>query len=158
MTEQLHFHFSLWCIGEGNGNPLQCSCLENPRDGGAWWAAIYGVTQNRTLLKWLSSSSITGMFYFLVKYLFPYPIRMSIIKKKNSYTNACWRHIVRYKIKEQEYITWFQFCSLGVMRYMHIGDMYICRAEWLRMGLKSDCVNLHVSSTIHQLWNSRQVT
>ena len=43
-TEQLHFNFSLSCIGEGNGNPLQCSCLENPRDGGAWWAAIYGVT------------------------------------------------------------------------------------------------------------------
>ena len=56
-TEQLHFHFSLSCIGEGNGNPLQCSCLENPRDGGAWWAAIYGVTQSQTQLKRLSSSS-----------------------------------------------------------------------------------------------------
>ena len=57
MTEQLHFHFSLLCIGEGNDNPLQCSCLENPRDDGAWWAAIYGVTQSRTQLKQLSSSS-----------------------------------------------------------------------------------------------------
>ena len=47
-TEQLYFHFSLSGIGEGNGNPLQCSCLENPRDGGAWWAAIYGVAQIRT--------------------------------------------------------------------------------------------------------------
>ena len=56
-TEQLHFHFSLSCIGEGNGNPLQCSCLENPKDGGAWWAAVCGVTQSRTRLKWLSSSS-----------------------------------------------------------------------------------------------------
>ena len=56
-TERLHFHFSLSCTGEGNGNPLQCSCLKNPRDGGAWWAAIYGVAQSRTLLKWLSSSS-----------------------------------------------------------------------------------------------------
>ena len=55
-TEQLPFHFSLSCIGEGNGNPLQCSCLENPRDGGAWWAAVYGVAQSRTWLKWLSSS------------------------------------------------------------------------------------------------------
>ena len=55
-TERLHFHFSLSCIGEGNGNPLQCSCLENPRDGGAWWAAVYGVTQSQTQLKWLSSS------------------------------------------------------------------------------------------------------
>ena len=56
-TKQLPFHFSLSCIGEGNGNPLQCSCLENPRDGGAWWTAVYGVTQSRTRLKWLSSSS-----------------------------------------------------------------------------------------------------
>ena len=54
-TERLHFHFSLLCIGEGNGNPLQCSCLENPRDGGAWWAAIYGVAQSQTRLKQLSS-------------------------------------------------------------------------------------------------------
>ena len=57
MTERLHFHFSLSCIGEGNGNPLQCSCLENPRDGGAWWAAVYGVARSRTWLKRLSSSS-----------------------------------------------------------------------------------------------------
>ena len=55
-TERLHFHFSLSCTGEGNGNPLQCSCLENPRDGGAWWAAIYGVPQSWTRLKQLSSS------------------------------------------------------------------------------------------------------
>ena len=48
MTERLHFHFSLSCIGEGNGNPLQCSWLENPRDGGAWWAAVYGVTESDT--------------------------------------------------------------------------------------------------------------
>ena len=56
-TERLHFHFSLSCIGDGNGNPLQCSCLENPRDGGAWWTAVYGVTQSQTRLKQLSSSS-----------------------------------------------------------------------------------------------------
>ena len=57
MTEWLHFHFSLSCIGEGNGNPLQCSCLENPRDGGAWWAAFYAVAQSRTQLKQLSSTT-----------------------------------------------------------------------------------------------------
>ena len=56
-TERLPFHFSLSHIGEGNGNPLQCSCLENPRDGGAWWAAVYGVAKSRTRLKRLSSSS-----------------------------------------------------------------------------------------------------
>ena len=56
MTERLNFHFSLSCIGEGNGNPLQCPCLENPRDGGAWWAAVHGVAQSWTRLKRLSSS------------------------------------------------------------------------------------------------------
>ena len=61
-TERLHFHFSLSCI-EGNGNPLQCSCLENPRDGGAWWAAVYGVAQSRTRLKRLSNSSSKDLLY-----------------------------------------------------------------------------------------------
>ena len=56
-TEWLHFDFSLSCIGGGNGNPLQNSCLENPRDRGAWWAAVYGVAQSQTRLKRLSSSS-----------------------------------------------------------------------------------------------------
>ena len=56
-TERLHFHFLLSCTGEGNGNPLQYSCLENPRDGGTWWAAVYGLAQSRTQLKRLSSSS-----------------------------------------------------------------------------------------------------
>ena len=59
MTERLHFHFSLSRIGEGNGNPLQCSCLENPRDGGAWWAAVYGVAQSRTRLKRLAAAAIS---------------------------------------------------------------------------------------------------
>ena len=54
-TEQLQFHFSLSCIGEGNGNPLQCSWLENPWDGGAWWAAVYWVTQSQTLLNFIST-------------------------------------------------------------------------------------------------------
>ena len=61
-TERLRFHFSLSCIGEGNGNTFQCSCLENPRDGRAWWAAIYGVAQSRTRLKRLSSSSGSRLY------------------------------------------------------------------------------------------------
>ena len=65
MTERLHFHFSLSCIGEGHGNPLQCSCLENPRDGGAWWAAVYGVAQSRMRLKQLSSSKDLGLLWWL---------------------------------------------------------------------------------------------
>ena len=63
-TERPHFHFLVLCIGERNGNPLQCSCLENPRDGGAWWAAIYGVTEGLTRLKRLSSSSSRQLLGF----------------------------------------------------------------------------------------------
>ena len=64
-TERLHFDFSLSCIGEGNGNPLQYSCLENPRDRGARWAAVYGVAQSRTWLKWLSSSSSSSKLKYI---------------------------------------------------------------------------------------------
>ena len=69
MTERLHFHFSLLCIGEGNGNPLQCSCLENPRDGGVWWAAVYGVAQSPTRLKWLSSIACLSFLRFFFNLL-----------------------------------------------------------------------------------------
>ena len=68
-TERLHFHFSLSCTGEGNGNPLQCSCLGNPRDGGAWWAAVYGVAQSRTQLKRLSSSGTLIHIYIYMNLL-----------------------------------------------------------------------------------------
>ena len=73
-TERLHFHFSLSCTGEGHGNALQCSCLKNPRDGGAWWAAVYGVEKSRTRLKWLSSSSSStrknSPFYVPIPFFF----------------------------------------------------------------------------------------
>ena len=74
-TAQLHFHFSLSCIGEGNGNPLQCSCLENPRNWRAWGAAVYGVAQSRTRLKRLSSSSSSIYQHYTNKNLrfSPYP-------------------------------------------------------------------------------------
>ena len=89
-TEQLHFHFSLSCTGEGNGNPLQCSCLENPRDGGAWWAAVYGVTQSRTRLKRLSSSSSVCLTFFYVEISYLYIWSAVIIKIKfSSQYNFC---------------------------------------------------------------------
>ena len=65
-AERLHFHFSLSCVGEGNGNPFQCSCLENPRDGGAWWAAVHGVAQSETRLRRPSSSSSSSSMPWLV--------------------------------------------------------------------------------------------
>ena len=80
MTERLHFDFSLSCIGEGNGNPLQYSCIENPRDRGAWWAAVYGFSQSWTRLKRLSSrptidntENILQLFDF---HIFPFVIIM----------------------------------------------------------------------------------
>ena len=88
-TERLPFHFSLSCIGEGNGNPLQCSCLENPRDGEAWWAAVYGVAQSRTRLKQLSSSSI------------PYQLNLSCFGTINSILH---KNQAKYCICMQTYI------------------------------------------------------
>ena len=76
--ERLPFHFSLSCIGEENGNPLQCSCLENPRDGGAWWAAVYGVAQSRTWLKWLSSSSSSQVHSHLRIFAIPFSCIMTL--------------------------------------------------------------------------------
>ena len=95
-TEWLHFHFSLSCIGEGNGNPLQCSCLENPRDGGAWWAAIYGVTQSRIRLKWLSS----------------YSVRLKIQAELTVYwVFFIWFHIRIYEYIYIDYILIFWVCA-----------------------------------------------
>ena len=96
MTEWLHFHFSLSCIGEGNGNPLQCSCLENPRDGGAWWAAISGVTQSWTWLKRLSSSSIWSLLE-----------NVPCVLEKNMYFGFSACNVLRISIKSNCFILSF---------------------------------------------------
>ena len=87
-TEWLHFHFSLSCTGEGNGNPLQCSGLENPRDGGAWWAAVYGVSQSRTRLKRLSSSSSSSRELRLLM-----PCGVAKKKKRNCILESPDKHV-----------------------------------------------------------------
>ena len=87
-TEWRHFHFSHSCIGERNGNPLQCSCLENPRDGEAWWAAIYGVAQSRTQLKRLSSSSSsTGVYAATIFIIHHYLAKVYAIAKSSVKTS-----------------------------------------------------------------------
>ena len=86
--------FSLSCIGEGNGNPLPCSCLENPRDGEAWWAAVYGVAQSRTQLKWLSSSS-TLVLVVLRFYLVMEDNKASHLTKATMMSNALTQAIIK---------------------------------------------------------------
>ena len=114
MTEQLHFHFPLACIGEGNGNPLQCSCLENPRDGGAWWAAVYGVTQRQTRLKRLSSSSSsesqyhTWQNYVEVSQVLPYVVIQL------SFTN-----VNRSVRQAGQIVIDFPFCYKGKFRHIY---------------------------------------
>ena len=101
MTERLHFHFSLSCIAEGNGNLLHCSCLENPRDRGAWWAAVYGVAQSRTRLKQLSSSSSSFLWNE------PYAV------EKESKRPRAWRD---KEIQVPSLVPMFMWWSLGFRR------------------------------------------
>ena len=105
MTERLHFHFSLSCIGGGNGNPLQCSCLENPRDGGAWWAAIYGVTQSQTWLKWLSSSSR--------KYKRKCKHEHCILELRNTEEYINYYFFFHFKVKASEEEKWTRLSQAG---------------------------------------------
>ena len=102
-TDRLHFYFSLSCIGEGNGNPLQYSCLENPRDGGAWWAALYGVAQSRTRLKRLSSSSRLPHFWAAELIV-------------NEWTR-CWKDgkvSLKYADFEVLVNVWVEICPVGI--------------------------------------------
>ena len=91
-TERLHFHFSLSCIEEGNDNPLQCSCLENPRDGGAWWAAVYGVAQSRTRLRRFSGSSSS----------IPTPKPSKLTVKDEKYNSTRTQRTGRYRQKMRD--------------------------------------------------------
>ena len=103
-TERLHFHFSLSCTGEGNGNPLQFSCLENPRDGGAWWAAVYGVAQSWTRPKRLSSSSNFSCAFLNNLCIYDCagsrcyagftPVVMSGVWLECEGLSVCWLHVV----------------------------------------------------------------
>ena len=114
-TERLHFHFSLSCVGEGNGSPLQYSCLENPRDGRAWWAAIYGVAQSRTQL-----SDFTFMFHFHVSLSYiregdGSPLQCSCLENPRD-GRACWGAAYTVRgLSDKEYA-----CNAG-----HAGNMHL---------------------------------
>ena len=119
-TERLHFHFSLSCLGEGNGNPLQCSCLENPRDGGAWWAAIYGVSQSRTRLKWLSSSSSCmrakgsnmGTLYYLLIFTCKYK---AVLKKPTTLICLLAHYFLRAFTSKAIWVCWLPLAFSGIL-------------------------------------------
>ena len=109
MTERLHFHFSLKSIGEGNGNPLQCSCLENPRDGGAWWAAVYEVTQSWSRPTWLSSSTAEYTIHFQVKVISKLP-RSYDYNPPESYLFTC-SILIIFCLIAVKYFSTFSFQS-----------------------------------------------
>ena len=128
-TEQLPFHFSLSCVGEGNGNPLQCSCLENPRVGGAWWAAVYGVAQSQTRLKRLSSSSLLTSITHTHTHTQPYCISLKFLSD--------------------------HMPILNVLRWLPLSSDYSLKSPtWICTAL-GPCVHLHVlssdSSAVHSL-------
>ena len=112
---------SLWCIGEGNGNPLQCSYLENPRDGGAWWAAVYGVAQSRTRLRRLSSSGSSlplglslGLGYWKA---FLHMKLVSAALVHNPHYNHSWELKRVGLLSLEERVSWFSWCCFGVRAF-----------------------------------------
>ena len=138
MTEWLHFHFSLSCIGEGNGNPLQCSCLENPRDGGPWWAAIYGVAQSQTQLKRLSCSSSSRTLQEHVK-----GRRAERLGGKRTYR----QHEKVKQMAEHAYLDWIKVfkmpnCNQKVIgtQYVLIRGRYPCKRQWKGHKVPNPCL------------------
>ena len=138
-TEWLHFHFSLSCIGEGNGNPLQCFFLENPRDGGAWWAAGYGVARSRTRLKRLSSSSSTlkGEFWtWQSNYSFELEVQKQNNKMLHVYLHTC---VYVWRVKSLSRVR--LFVTSWTVTYQAPLSMGFSRQEyWSGVPLPSVCI------------------
>ena len=146
-TERLHFHFSLSCIGEGNGNPLQYSCLENPRDRGAWWAAVYGVAQSRTRLKQLSSSSSSRTWLSIIysvcpqncpwfgQWVFLYPLTYLPLPTAKSFFK-CFHTIWPKKIS-QAFILFF-FCPSPRISLFPLQDILDPSFQWQKILRNSD--------------------
>ena len=135
-TEQLHFHFSLSCIGEGSGNPLQCFCLENPRDRETWWAAIYGVAQGQTQLMWLSSNSSSSIHIWLFQYcltIFPWetnlPTRYSVYivsfvfsfifsSESKIFQSYCCQFLSSFTLFGQQMSHWLVYFDFGLFQFL----------------------------------------
>ena len=131
-TEWLHFHFSLSYIGEGNGNPLQCYCLENPRDRGAWWAAVYGVTQSRTRLKWLSSRLSSSEIWMMISHF--------LFKMGYAIFPNIWLLMYRHEV----------FFHRGFIQCYHRSYLDISNCMYLRLSHSSCWLQLY--SVLEALW------
>ena len=130
-TERLHFHFSLSCIGEGNGKPLQCSCLENPRERGAWWAAVYGVTQSWTQLKRLSIK----LCRYLKHWYFLMYILNTLIDITSEFIRKAFRFWKTRKLKWKKEI--FQNANFDL------------KVQFLSLAKYAACYFLEVTSSFH---------
>ena len=137
MTKWLHFHFSLSCIGEGNGNPLQCSCLENPRDGEAWWAAIYGVAQGRIWLKRLSSSSSNvdmgpGVFHRLFTDVSrDPPFLIAVYSPLHAYATPSSPHIILFDLSKVTSRLWSFGLKHGFSLFQIRPDLKCLQSGWM---------------------------
>ena len=140
-TEQLHFHFSVSCIGERNGNPLQWSCLENPRDRGAWWAAVYGVAQNQTRLKQLSSSSSRDIFNF-----------SKIISHSINLLNLFVSYISHTAPMES-----FQFSIYKITSFANTDDFTSCFPGWMPFNSVSCVLSQARTSSVILTRNSKSI-
>ena len=129
MTQWIHFHFSLPCIGEGNGNPLWCSCLENPRDGGAWWAAVYGIAQSQTRLKRLDNNNPL----FLNTWHLPESVKISL----GDFVGLVIFHLVISKFQSLGFLFNFLFCHALQL----INNTMIISGEQQR----DSAIHIHVS-------------
>ena len=127
MTEWLHFDFSLSCIGEGNGNPLQCSCLENPRDRGALWAAVYRVIQSQTWLSRLSSSSS------LISYPWLHPLVVSSLF-----------HLTMFYSSSSEFSVVRLHCHFNMCKSKHLTSMWQGLSSLLVNTTRSPVLRWHV--------------
>ena len=130
--------FGISCTREGNGNPLQCSWLENPRDGGAWWAAIYGVTQSRTRLKWLSSSSSSMVFLVFTYSCESWTVKRVEHQRIDAFEQWCWRRFLK--------APWTAWSNQSILR--EINPEY--SLEGLRLKLKLQYFG-------HLIWTANSV-
>ena len=144
-TERLHFHFSLSCIAEGNGNPFQCSCLENPRDGGTWWAATCVVAQSRTRLKQLSSSSSSSSSLELSSginksHLVPSTSHQDPPSLSSRVKNSA---DIRTNLEKAGWLAYFlYFLDIHVWSLLRLPDQY-CSTETRRLELRQNMFNTH---------------